>query len=135
VIEIETMWAQIQHALQLVKPVVDGTAKSFEVKHEATDEYNEWLHKKLSTSVWTDCNSYYQLDGQGSKNIATFPGPVSLFWWQLRKPRWEAFKAVGAEAWERQRVLSGYKRWGLLTLCLSLAVGLAASMSGNYRLV
>ncbi|RXW18729.1 hypothetical protein EST38_g7127 [Candolleomyces aberdarensis] len=102
--------AQIQHALQLVKPVVDGTAKSFEVKHEATDDYNEWLHKRLSTSVWTDCSSYYQLDGQGSKNVATFPGPVALFWWQLRKPRWEVFKAVGADAWERQRVFSGYKR-------------------------
>ncbi|KAF6763939.1 hypothetical protein DFP72DRAFT_873803 [Ephemerocybe angulata] len=120
--------AQIQHALQLIKPVLDGSAKSFEVTHEATDEYNAWLDKRLSTAVWSDCLSYYnELDGKKVKNFVNFPGPVALFWWLCRSPRWSAFRAVGAEAWERQRLFSWYRRVGLWTLIMSVVVALAST--------
>lgn len=69
---------QIQYALQIIKPIIEGHAKSFEVSKEATDKYNGWLQGRLSRSVWTDCTSYYQADGPRSKIIATFPGSVTL---------------------------------------------------------
>ncbi|KAF9564392.1 FAD/NAD(P)-binding domain-containing protein [Agrocybe pediades] len=96
--------SQINLAVQLIRPVVEGKAKSFEITDEATEKYNDWLQNRLQSSVWTDCVSYYQA-GRDSKTriIATFPGPVSLFWWFCRSPKWELFRGVGAEAWNRER--------------------------------
>lgn len=83
---------QIQLAIKLIKRVIEGKIKSFEIKEEATNKYNEWLQDRLADSVWNDCNSYYQARTGGEKRgkiIATFPGPVSLFWWLTKFPRWK----------------------------------------------
>ncbi|KAF9013992.1 hypothetical protein BDQ17DRAFT_434014 [Cyathus striatus] len=85
--------AQINYGLQVIKPIIDGEAGWFEVTEEATERYNEWLQKRLSTSVWTDCRSFYRAEREKeTKIIATFPGPVSLFWWLTLWPRWGDFK-------------------------------------------
>lgn len=114
--------AQIGFALQLIKPILDGQAKSFEISSEATDEYNTWLQDRLSTSVWTDCTSYYQ--GAGGKVISTFPGPVALFWWLTRSPRWELFRGVWGKEWEEQLRRNKSKKWawkwGFITVLASL---------------
>lgn len=117
--------SQIGFALQLIKPVLDSQAKSFEVAEEATEEYNAWVQNRLSRSVWTECNSYYQLDGQkGSKNISMFPGPVSLFWWLSLSPPWNKFHGVAAERWEKQRRINTGKWWsGLGILALVVVLG------------
>jgi hypothetical protein len=99
--------------------VIEGKAKSFEITAEATDKYNEWLQKRLSTSVWTDCASYYQTGGANSKVIATFPGPVALFWWFCQRPQWDKFRGVGSEGWERERK---QKKWTRLSIMFGLAV-------------
>ena len=117
------MRGQIGFALQLIKPILDNQAKSFEVTEEATAQYNTWIQDRLSKSVWTECNSYYQIDRQrGSKNVATFPGPVSLFWWLTRTPPWDKFHGVAAEAWEKQQRINQIKGWGGLRV-LALVVG------------
>ncbi|KAJ3574820.1 hypothetical protein NP233_g1506 [Leucocoprinus birnbaumii] len=95
--------AQIGLALQLMKPVLEGKAKYFEITDEATDEYNSWLQGRLQNSVWTDCMSYYRSDRKLGKIVATFPGPVALFWWLARTPVWSRYRAVGAEAWAAER--------------------------------
>ena len=109
--------------------MLEGRAKSFEVTDGATDKYNDWLQSRLQTSVWTDCVSYYQA-GRDSKTkiIGTFPGPVSLFWWFCRRPRWEMFHGIGAEAWERQRRLSQVRNWSLATF---LVVGMGILLDGS----
>ncbi|KAJ3503644.1 hypothetical protein NMY22_g18178 [Coprinellus aureogranulatus] len=120
--------AQIQLILQLIKPVLDGTVQSFEVTDEATDKYNDWLQKRIGNSVWSECRSFYnEVDGKKAKNTATFPGPVTLFWWFCRTPQWEVFRAVGGEAWEKRQSLARYKRWSLWTLLLAAAVGLVSA--------
>ncbi|KXN92229.1 4-hydroxyacetophenone monooxygenase, partial [Leucoagaricus sp. SymC.cos] len=116
--------AQIGLALQLMKPVLEGKAKYFEITSEATDKYNEWLQRRLQSSVWTDCTSYYRSDRKRGKIVATFPGPVSLFWWLSRKPVWERYKAVGAEAWAADRQRSALKRMALFVL-LSVTASIA----------
>ncbi|TRM62608.1 hypothetical protein BD626DRAFT_403629 [Schizophyllum amplum] len=93
---------QIQLALQVIKPVLDGDAQSFEIKDEVVNKYNEWLQARLRHSVWTDCMSYYRVDRSQGKIVATFPGPVTLFWRLARRPRWDEWKGVGAEAWARR---------------------------------
>ncbi|EDR14376.1 uncharacterized protein LACBIDRAFT_292343 [Laccaria bicolor S238N-H82] len=111
---------------QLIKPILDGQAKSFEISSEATDEYNTWLQDRLSTSVWTDCTSYYQ--GAGGKVISTFPGPVALFWWLTRSPRWELFRGVWGKEWEEQLRRNKSKKWawkwGFITVLASLVLSM-----------
>ncbi|RDB21175.1 Baeyer-Villiger monooxygenase [Hypsizygus marmoreus] len=117
--------AQIGLVSQLIQPIIQGKAKSFEVTEEATDEYNTWLQKRLTRSVWTECNSYYQVGGQKETRItATFPGPVGLFWWLALRPRWSDFRGVAGEAWEKQRRKDNMKKRGILVLVLALAAGL-----------
>jgi len=84
---------QIDMAMQLIKRIIDGKARAVEVKDDVTDEYNSWLQGRLSQSVWVECNSYYQVGGtKETKIIATFPGPVALFWWLCRRVRSSAFR-------------------------------------------
>ncbi|TFK42408.1 hypothetical protein BDQ12DRAFT_273676 [Crucibulum laeve] len=128
--------SQINMGIQLIKPILEGKAKSFAITEKATDEYNTWLQGRLSTSVWTECNSYYQAAGNNkSKLIATFPGPVSLFWWITRSPRWELFQAVGAEKWEKQRKMNRVKRWGMLAVLVVLVVGMGALWKGPLQVL
>jgi hypothetical protein len=93
---------QVEYVLQLLKPIIDGKAKSFEVTAAATDEYNDWVQSRLRTMAWNGCSSWYRLSGSG-KNVLMFPGPVSLFWCMMHTPRWAHFITVGAERWEAER--------------------------------
>lgn len=108
--------------MQLMKPVLEGKAKSFEITREATDEYNEWLQGRLEKSVWTDCMSYYRSDRKLGKITATFPGPVALFWWLSRTPVWERYVAVGGERWE------GSREGGLGRLGMVVVMGVVGSV-------
>ncbi|KAF8911968.1 hypothetical protein CPB84DRAFT_1671255, partial [Gymnopilus junonius] len=115
--------AQINFALQLIQPVLEGKVKSFEISEDATVKYNDWLQKRLQSSVWTDCVSYYQA-GRKSKTriVATFPGPVALFWWFCRGPKWELFHGEGGERWEKERKMRKMRRWAWMT-ALVIVVG------------
>lgn len=108
--------------------MIEGKAKSFEVTAEATDKYNEWLQKRLSTSVWTDCVSYYQTGGAKPKLVSTFPGPVALFWWFCRHPQWDKFRGVESERWESERKREKWTRVGIM---FGLAVVALASLMNN----
>ncbi|KAF9265495.1 FAD/NAD(P)-binding domain-containing protein [Marasmius fiardii PR-910] len=88
---------QIQMALQLIKPVIDGRIQSVEITEKANNDYNNWLQSRLDDSVWKECNSYYHdANSSQSKLIATFPGPVTLFWWLTRSIKREDWKVSGA---------------------------------------
>ena len=114
--------------MHLVKPVVKGYAKSFEVKAEACDKYNSWLQKRLESSVWTECDSYYQWGrNKRTKIFGNFPGPVSLFWWLTRSARWEDFESVEAEAWARRRRL-GWWIWTAGVVGIAIGTGLLLAL-------
>jgi len=107
---------QVNYALQLIEPVIKGTASSFEVKEEATDKYNDMIQYRLSRSVFTQCVSWYRAGGDG-KVSSIFPGPLTLFWWWLRSPVWKDYKAVGAERWVKQRRVARIRQFvGFISL-------------------
>lgn len=91
----------------MIRPIIEGQLTSFDIKEEICDEYNGWLQNRLRHSVWTDCRSYYHTArDSSSKIIATFPGPVALFWWFCRRPRWSQWEIRGASKdWDRSEVL------------------------------
>ncbi|KAI0314700.1 FAD/NAD-P-binding domain-containing protein [Amylostereum chailletii] len=70
---------QFNYALKLFKPVLDGALAAFEPTAAATDRYNAWLQRRLSNSVWTQCQSWYRVGTEG-KIFSTFPGAMALFW-------------------------------------------------------
>ncbi|KAI0256955.1 hypothetical protein BJV78DRAFT_1168189 [Lactifluus subvellereus] len=101
---------QIQHTMELIKPILEGKVRSLAVREEASAKYNSWLQGRLARSVWNFCNSYYRREGANGKITVTFPGPVSLFWWLARCPRYSDYEIVGGEKWERARKLRGLVR-------------------------
>ncbi|THH10708.1 hypothetical protein EW145_g1154 [Phellinidium pouzarii] len=94
--------AQIDYAVQLLKPVIEKKATSFAVRPEAADEYNRLIKKLFGGSVFMACKSWYRANREG-KNTVIFPGPLILFWWWARRPRWGDYEARGADAWIKER--------------------------------
>jgi len=94
--------SQIPHILQLLAPVRSGALTSVVPTKAATDKYNDMLQARLDNSVWTQCASWYRVGARG-RIVSTFPGPLVLLWWWLRKPRWDDFEVQGpgAEKWRR----------------------------------
>lgn len=118
-----TVKLQINYALKIIRPILEGNARSFEVTEEATDKYNEWLQGRLKHSVWTDCSSYYRgRDGNG-RIVTTFPGPVALFWWLCLHPNWNHFRAVDADSFRMARRRLGITRWCSLAFSLAMLLG------------
>ncbi|TFY83518.1 hypothetical protein EWM64_g500 [Hericium alpestre] len=94
--QIFTEEVQINYALKLYAPVLSGALSSVEPTDAATDAYNEAIQRRLSTSVWSSCASWYR-SGATGKIFSIFPGPVSLFWWYLRSPKWKDYRIEGEE--------------------------------------
>ncbi|KAJ7232047.1 hypothetical protein B0H12DRAFT_1145977 [Mycena haematopus] len=90
---------QIQHIVQLIKPVIAGEISSMEVTPEATDTYNHDIQKRLSGFIWSKCFSWYRTGNTG-KIHGLFPGSMILFWWQLRNPNWAHYKVVTVGHWK-----------------------------------
>lgn len=90
------------YILKFVKPIVDGLVSSFEVTTEATDAYNNLIQRRLERSVFVECLSWYRTDGEG-KVSSIFPGPMLLYGWWVRRPRWSDYivKAKTAQ-WEQK---------------------------------
>jgi hypothetical protein len=88
---------QIQHTMQLIKPILTGAVRSFAVREEASSKYNLWVQKRLAQTVWNFCHSYYRRESANGKIFVTFPGPVSLFWWLARSPRYSDYEMVVGE--------------------------------------
>ncbi|KAL0581528.1 Palmitoylated plasma membrane-bound casein kinase [Marasmius crinis-equi] len=124
---------QINMALRLVKPVLEGRIQSVEITEKACDDYNSWLQSRLDDSVWKECNSYYHVaNTRSSKLIATFPGPVTLFWWMTKTIKKEHWKVSGSstENWLDEGSFSGtagiFVSLSIVALSALLRVGRSA---------
>jgi hypothetical protein len=108
--------------MRMVKPILDGKVKSFEVKASASVAYNDGIQGRLRESVWMGCNSYYRsgisfsllsaidanfYSGGDGKIYATYPGPVSRFWWNTLVPKWDDYKVYGVQGWSPANKLFG----------------------------
>ena len=103
--------------MQLIKPILAGKVRSVAVREEASAKYNSWVQARLARSVWNFCDSWYRRSGADGKITATFPGPVSLFWWLARRPRYSDYEVVGGEERRRMAELKG-----VMTLLLMAGV-------------
>ena len=95
--------------LQLLEPLRTGLLKSVAPTDVATDRYNDMLQGRLQDTVWSQCTSWYRVGGRG-RIVSTFPGPLVLLWWWLRRIRWEDYeiKGPGVEEWRRRHAQWSY---------------------------
>ncbi|KAG2033732.1 hypothetical protein BDR03DRAFT_902073 [Suillus americanus] len=123
---------QVTYILQLIEPVLTGSASSFTVKATPTDTYNAELQEQLSRSVQVHCFSWARANGTG-KPFYPFPWPTTVLWWILRRPNWDHYMAAGAEKWARARrrkaVKNTLKCAAVLTLLWSYINGSAQRIS------
>ena len=59
--------------MQLIKPVLDGKASSFEVLPEANEAYVNKVQRMFDDTVFNFCGSWYRVNGTG-RNVMIFPG-------------------------------------------------------------
>lgn len=121
---IFTSEVQIQYILQLIAPVLSGSATSFAVKPAACDAYNTKIQKKIDGGVLTQCVSWYRAGGTG-KVTTIFPGPVTQFWWWLRKPVWGDYEVAGGERWRKEKRLRKMAKIVGVGAMMVISVGLS----------
>ncbi|KAB5590553.1 4-hydroxyacetophenone monooxygenase [Ceratobasidium theobromae] len=114
---------QIGYALQLIKPLLRGKAKSLVPRAEATRVYNEFIQDELSRTVWTSCVSWYRTGDSRQGKIMTWPGTLGYMWWLLRKPIWKDYESVGGEGWLRRRRFLTAARSAVEILLMGAGVG------------
>ncbi|KAJ6500902.1 hypothetical protein C8R45DRAFT_83312 [Mycena sanguinolenta] len=105
---IHTEELQTGYIMQIIKPILNGSLSWVDVKLSATNGYNEVIQARLSRSVWMDCISWYRAGGDG-KISSIFPGPMFLFEWWVRRPKWEDYNVKATtNQWERKL---RYEKW------------------------
>ncbi|OAL05033.1 FAD/NAD(P)-binding domain-containing protein [Phaeosphaeriaceae sp. SRC1lsM3a] len=66
--------------------------KSFEVRHDANEEYNQHIQKYLERTVWTrGCRSWYKRGTVDGPVVAIYGGTSFHFMEAIKNPRWEDF--------------------------------------------
>ncbi|KAF5348350.1 hypothetical protein D9758_010944 [Tetrapyrgos nigripes] len=123
---IYTEECQINYILSLIQPIFEKRISSIDVKPQATDAYNEKIHKRLAKSVFVQCVSWYRKGGTG-KVTSIFPGTSTLFWWWLRKVKWDDYQSDEGSKEEWERWVRREKRQRLRRCVKLLAVVLFAA--------
>ncbi|KZP31875.1 hypothetical protein FIBSPDRAFT_944502 [Athelia psychrophila] len=121
VIIFVTDFTVTQYILKMIAPVLYGAASSFSVTPAACDAYNAKIRRRLEGSVLTQCVSWYRAEGGTGKVTSVFPGPITLFWWWMRKPVWGDYEVMGGERW-RKAGESGMRKMNnrsMMLFCLS----------------
>jgi len=120
---------QMNYATQLLKPILQGKARSFVPRAESTRTWNDWVQSQLlGAHIWSGCASWYRAGGQQGKVVALWPGSTRHMWWSFRTPTWKHFEFVGGEDWLRRKQIFE-KVWFAVSLG-ALGAGLAAYING-----
>ena len=90
------------------------------------------LQERLENSVWSQCASWYRAGARG-RIFGTFPGPVVLLWWWLRKPRWDDYEVKGPDAEQWRRRHDGSRVHKALAMTFTLVVALGGLAFVAYR--
>lgn len=121
--------SQVPYLLQLLEPVRAGVLKSVAPTEVATDRYNDMLQERLQDTVWSQCASWYRVGGRG-RIVSTFPGPLVLFWWWLRRICWEDYEinGPGVEEWRRRHAQRSYKALLVTVALVGVLVALVSAV-------
>lgn len=78
--------------------------RSFDVRHDVNEEYNQHMQKYLERTVWTrGCRSWYKRGTVDGPVVAIYGGTTFHFMEALKNPRWEDFKMDRTEGADTNR--------------------------------
>ncbi|KAJ6470531.1 FAD/NAD-P-binding domain-containing protein [Mycena sanguinolenta] len=118
---------QIGYILQFVRPLLSNLVATFDVTPLATDAYNEVLQTRFAESVWMTCSSWYRAGSEG-KVFSIFPGPMFLFAWWTRAPRWDDYKVTPtSRKWGRQMWREKWLKWMNPSHYFGILIGLCVA--------
>ncbi|KAJ7453613.1 hypothetical protein B0H11DRAFT_2070513 [Mycena galericulata] len=117
---------QTKYALRLVKEVISGKVASVEPTLAATASYNAWIQNRMSSSVFTHCNSWYRTEASG-KVFSVWPGPIALFWWKARTPAWGDYAVEISGKSSHRKITHAWARGFALSALICCVVLLARS--------
>lgn len=80
----------VRHAIACMKQVMEGGHRSIEVREDVMSTHNKALQQRLAGSVWSQCRSWYRMDG--GKVVAIFPGFTSEYVRALRSLPWSDYR-------------------------------------------
>jgi hypothetical protein len=117
-------------AKTLFQPLLDGIARTIEVKERAEDDFVASIDKELSGTVFSaGCSNWY-INAEG-RNSASWPGYAANFWYRTLFPKWNDFELQGGSSlWvlkRSYRVLTGFLFSKLTLLCSVAACALWAN--------
>ena len=75
---------EVQHAIHCMKAVKSGSHRWIAVKPEVQADHNAALQSRLKGSVWSQCNSWYRMEG--GRIVALFPGFTKEYVRAVQKP-------------------------------------------------
>ncbi|KAL4912906.1 hypothetical protein BDW62DRAFT_214649 [Aspergillus aurantiobrunneus] len=107
----------VNYALRILKPVLDGSAASVEVKLSAEDTYVQKIQAALRNTVWhAGCNSWYV--NEKSWNAMGYPWTQAHFWYRSLFPVWNDWNIK----WVQKPAGRNWKRL-LLVFVLLISLG------------
>ncbi|KAF8709022.1 hypothetical protein RHS03_03348, partial [Rhizoctonia solani] len=124
---------QMDYIIQLLRPILAGDVKGLMPRADSTRAWNKWAQSKLGNHVWSNCVSWYRVDGKNGKNFTIWPGGNLHMWWSLRKPDWKDFEVIGDNSWLLKRrildIISSVAQVGVISASIA---ALVLAKTGNW---
>ncbi|CAE6384403.1 unnamed protein product [Rhizoctonia solani] len=124
---------QMDYIIQLLRPILAGDVKGLMPRADSTRAWNKWAQSKLGNHVWSNCVSWYRVDGKNGKNFTIWPGGNLHMWWSLRKPDWKDFEVIGDNSWVLKRrildIISSTAQVGVISASIA---ALVLAKTGNW---
>jgi cation diffusion facilitator CzcD-associated flavoprotein CzcO len=80
------------HIYKWLEKLQTESIKSFEVRNDVNEEYNQHMQKYLERTVWTrGCRSWYKRGTIDGPVVAIYGGTTFHFMEAIKNPRWEDF--------------------------------------------
>ncbi len=102
--------AQISHALQAIRTLIDEDLRYVDVRPEVMDRYNEGIQKRMKHMVWSGCKSWY-LSADGI-NRSLYPGFATEYVLRARNFRAKDYELA---TWRHARAPEAQLSHGLAT--------------------
>ena len=88
---IGMMEAQAGWIAQVARRIADTDHRTFEVRREVAERYDQEMQSRLGRSVWASCDNWYQ---DGGRITTNWPGLVSEYKERLAQVDWSALECA-----------------------------------------
>ncbi|KAF2500039.1 FAD/NAD(P)-binding domain-containing protein [Lophium mytilinum] len=82
--------SEVDYIIKMLSKFQKENIRSFDVKPEPVQEFNDWKEHFMSGTIWTEeCRSWYKSGNIHGKIAALWPGSTLHYLEALKEPRWE----------------------------------------------